>query len=184
MKKLPMSLKLLISMLISGILFYIFYSLEKKYDRIWIDYAKDIFLVVFSQLVITHICAPIVFMIFRMKFNYNSFWFRPKRFESNLYKFIVVKKWKNKVSQYDKNQFSFKVHSMEKVICTMCHAEVVHELTAAVSFLPVILFSGYVNTDFLFVTSLIFSVVHLRYSVIQRYNRPRLIKITERRKDS
>ncbi len=180
MKKISLPLKMLLLMVLSGILFIIFRSLCKNYGAIWCDFVSDISLIIFLQMLITHLCAPIVFIVFRKKFNYKNLWFKEKSFENKLYKFLKVKKWKSRVATYEENQVSITHHSIEDVIMNMCHAEIVHEFIAICSYLPLILYS-HISPFLLIASSLLFSIIHLFYAVIQRYNRPRLIKILERK---
>ena len=62
----------------------------------------------------------------------------------------------------------------------MCGAEVVHELIIVFSFLPLI-FSGLLDSfyEFLF-TSIIAALVDSVFVIIQRFNRPRVIKLLKR----
>ncbi len=131
---------------------------------------------------IMYISAPLVFLIFRKKFNYNSFWFIPKKFENNLYKIIKVQKWKTKVSTYDSNEYSLKTHSEEEIIMNMCHAEIVHEVIFVASYLPIIGGIFISHWTILVLTSFVFSCCHLIFVAIQRYNRPKIIRLYERKK--
>ena len=67
-----------------------------------------------------------------------------------------------------------------KAIQMTCHAEIVHEVIAVLSYLP-ILFGLFISNFGLFIVlSFVFSVIHLLFSIVQRYNRPRLICLYER----
>lgn len=167
-------------MIISAVVFVAFQLLYNKYSIGFISYFRDIFLLIFLHLLINHVVAPVVFLVFRMEFNYNSCWFRPKRFEKTLYQILKVKKWKGKLGVYLDNQFSVSAHLKENVINMMCHAEIVHESIAVCSFLPIILSPYGVNLTLIIVTSTFFAALHLLFSIVQRYNRPRLIKIKDR----
>lgn len=114
------------------------------------------------------------------KLNYNAKWFSEKNFEKKLYKFLKVKKWKKFAPTYSPESFSLKDNSKEDIIRTMCGAEVVHELIIVFSFLPII-FSGLLDSfyEFLF-TSIIAALVDSVFVIIQRFNRPRVIKLLKR----
>lgn len=114
------------------------------------------------------------------KLNYNSKWFSEKNFEKKLYKFLKVKKWKKFAPTYSPESFSLEKNSKEDIIRTMCGAEVVHELIIVFSFLPII-FSGLLDSfyEFLF-TSIIAALVDSVFVIIQRFNRPRVIKLLKR----
>lgn len=110
----------------------------------------------------------------------NSKWFKEKKFEKKLYKLLKVKKWKKFAPTYSPESFSLKDNSKEDIIRTMCGAEVVHELIIVFSFLPII-FSGLLDSfyEFLF-TSIIAALVDSVFVIIQRFNRPRVIKLLKR----
>lgn len=112
--------------------------------------------------------------------NCNSKWFKEKKFEKKLYKLLKVKKWKKFAPTYSPESFSLKDNSKEDIIRTMCGAEVVHELIIVFSFLPII-FSGLLDSfyEFLF-TSIIAALVDSVFVIIQRFNRPRVIKLLKR----
>ncbi|MBQ4103666.1 MAG: hypothetical protein IJC90_04300 [Clostridia bacterium] len=112
--------------------------------------------------------------------NCNSKWFKEKKFEKKLYKLLKVKKWKKFAPTYSPESFSLEKNSKEDIIRTMCGAEVVHELIIVFSFLPII-FSGLLDSfyEFLF-TSIIAALVDSVFVIIQRFNRPRVIKLLKR----
>ena len=112
--------------------------------------------------------------------NCNSKWFKEKKFEKKIYKLLKVKKWKKFAPTYSPESFSLEKNSKEDIIRTMCGAEVVHELIIVFSFLPII-FSGLLDSfyEFLF-TSIIAALVDSVFVIIQRFNRPRVIKLLKR----
>ena len=129
---------------------------------------------------IMFLSAPIVFTIFRKRFNYSSAWFNQKSFEKSMYRVLRVKDWKSKVPAYDSREYSLKDHLPEEIIMNMCHAEVVHEVICVLSYIPILL--GRVIGDYkiLILTSMIFSCCHLPFIFIQRFNRPRIISVKNR----
>ncbi len=112
--------------------------------------------------------------------NCNSKWFKEKKFEKKLYKFLKVKKWKKFAPTYSPESFSLESNSKEDIIRTMCGAEVVHEIIIVLSFLP-LLVSVQLNSVAEFViTSVIAALVDSIFVIIQRFNRPRVIKLLKR----
>lgn len=151
-------------------------------SHIWLYYIGLVFGVVAVHFIIMHMVAPCVFMVFRKRYNYKSFWFNPKKFEANLYKKLQVKKWKAKVLAYNQDEYSLTKNTSEEIIMNMCHAEVVHEVIIFVGYLP-LLFRFFISEFwFLFITSFLFGGVHMIFVIIQRYNRPRIIKLYEMQK--
>lgn len=143
-------------------------------------YISIISLTIVAHFLVMYISAPIVFMIFRKKFNYNSFWFRPKKFEKVIFDKIRIKHWKTKVPVYNKNEYSLQSHSSEEIIMNMCHAEIVHEVIILTSYLPILMAFFISHYGILVVTSFFFSCFHLMFVLIQRYNRPRVIRLCEK----
>ena len=116
------------------------------------------------------------------KANYNRKWYQPLKFESKLYEILRVKEWKDKIPTYIPDSFSLTKHSREEVIRTMCQAEIVHEVIALLSLLPIGLIPIF-HADLVFIiTSLLACIIDMMFVVMQRYNRPRLIKLIEKRK--
>ena len=115
------------------------------------------------------------------KLNYNSEWFKEKKFEKKLYKFLKVKKWKKFAPTYSPESFSLKDNSKEDIIRTMCGAEVVHEIIIVLSFLPLLVSVQLDSVIEFIITSVIAALVDSVFVIIQRFNRPRVKKLLERR---
>lgn len=135
-----------------------------------------------AHTLIMYISAPVVFLVFKKNFKYDSFWFRPKRFEKSLYNLLKVKKWKTRVPVYDSDEYSMETHTAKEIIMNTCHAEVVHEVILVASYLPILGGLAVSHWALLAVTSFLFSCCHLMFVVIQRYNRPRLVRLYERQR--
>ncbi len=132
--------------------------------------------------ILMFITAPILFALFRMKYNYLHRWFAPKRFEEKLYQILKVKKWKNKIPTYDNAAYSLTKQNITKAIQMTCHAEIVHEVISVLSYLPILLGLVIPKVGLFVVLSFAFSVTHLLFSIVQRYNRPRLLGFYEKQK--
>lgn len=147
-------------------------------------YGGDLYfaLSVTSGTILYHIFIRIIVGDFVPKsFKYNSWWFVERRFEKGLYKAIGVKKWKGKMPTYDPAGYALS-NDYEAIANMMCRNEIVHEINMLLSFIP-ILFSIYVGKPIVFViTSIIAALVDSVFVIMQRYNRPRLVKIINRRK--
>ncbi|MDE5740910.1 MAG: hypothetical protein K2H90_00505, partial [Oscillospiraceae bacterium] len=104
-------------------------------------------------------------------------WFLPKDFEAGLYKRLGVKRWKNKMPTYNPDTFSLEKHSVEEILGASCQAEIVHEINVIASFVP-LLFSLAVGVFPVFlITSLIAAAFDMIFVIIQRYNRPRILRL-------
>ena len=143
--------------LLGTILFTILY-LHLQID--WIESLAITFFTTSYHIVIRLSSPLILSLLFHHKYNYQIWWFQPKTWEIKLYKGLKVKQWKRQVMVFDPSQFSLKIHSIQEVINNMCHAELVHELIMLFSICATLFDSMFV--------------------MIQRYNRPRLVRIYER----
>lgn len=129
-----------------------------------------------------HFLAPVILALAcRRRYRADSWWFRPKRWEAPLYRFLRVKRWKKLAPTYDPREFSLEEHSIDEVINNMCHSEAVHELSAALAFMPLLLAVPFGAFPVFLLTALLSAGIDLAFAAIQRYNRPRLLRIRDRR---
>lgn len=120
------------------------------------------------------------FVVIKLKVNkadYRHKWFQQTEWEKKLYKKMKVKQWKAKMPTYSPEEFDIKKHSMEEIVQATCQSEIVHELNVVASFVPLLftLFFG----DFLvfLMTSLVAACFDLMFVIMQRFNRPRLVRM-------
>ena len=101
-------------------------------------------------------------------------------FEKNIYKTIRVKEWKDKVLTYAPAEFDLKENSLETVANNMAKAELDHWINSLISISTI--FFGYISNVFWpFIVSAIFAMAfETQFIVLQRYNRPRVVKIIEK----
>ena len=115
--------------------------------------------------------------------DYRKRWFRVSAFEEKLYKKIKVKKWKGKMATYDPSCFDSKIHSWNEIAQAMCQAELVHEVIIVFSFLPVFAAIPFGALPVFVITSVLAACFDAMFVVMQRYNRPRITKLLERRSE-
>lgn len=119
----------------------------------------------------------IINWIMHNKANYNNNYFKTKKLEQKIYKIIKVKKWKDKMPTYNPDFYSTEKHSLEEIAMVTCQAEIVHELIIIFSFVPV-LFTLWFDSFWVFmITSIISALIDTLFVIMQRYNRPRIIKL-------
>lgn len=121
-------------------------------------------------------------MMIKCSLNYKNCWFRQKKFEIKLYQKLKVKSWKDKMPTYNPSTFSISEHTVEEVIQTMCISEIGHELNAALSFVPLLFAVIWGEFPVFLITSIIGGMVDMPFVIMQRYNRPRLVRVLEKRK--
>lgn len=116
--------------------------------------------------------------------NYRTRWFVQGKTEARLYQFLKVKHWKLKLPTYAPDNFSLKKNTAERVVINMCAAELVHEINIAASLIPIIVS---IAVPFLWNSLLVFvltsaaaAIFDLLFVIIQRYNRPRMLRLVQR----
>ena len=110
----------------------------------------------------------------------TGFWFRQKRFEEKLYGMLRVKQWKKYLPTYAPESFDLRKHSLEEVIHTCCCSEAVHEWIMLLSFLPVLTIPVFGAPWVFWATSTLAALFDSCFVILQRYNRPRLIRILDK----
>lgn len=118
--------------------------------------------------------------VHKKEFDYHAKWFQPKEFEKKLYKKLKVKKWKAHIPAWSPESFETKHHTLHEIVAAMCNAEVVHEIIIVLSFVPVLFSLEYGVPMVFIITSIVAATVDLVFVIVQRYNRPRIIKLINR----
>ena len=109
--------------------------------------------------------------------DYHQKWFQQTEWEKKLYQALKVKKWKTNMPTYSPEEFDIKKHSIEEIVQATCRSELVHELDFVASFLP-LLFTLCFGSFFVFLfTSLAAACFDLIFVIMQRFNRPRLVRM-------
>lgn len=117
---------------------------------------------------------------FHNHMDYTKKWFRERKFEPKIYNMIGIKKWKKRIPSFNPNDFLLEKHFITDIIQVTCQAEIVHEVIMVLSFVPVI-FSVYFGAMEVFlITSCIAFLFDSIFVILQRYNRPRLMKLIKK----
>ena len=118
--------------------------------------------------------------LFKKHLNYKQWWFKERKYEKGLYKFLKVKKWKGKALTYNPELFSLKENSLESIANTMTKAELDHWINEIIS-LSTLLFPlmwGYFGV--FLISAIVAMIFDSQFIIIQRYNRPRIMRILKR----
>ena len=119
--------------------------------------------------------------LFKKNINYKQWLFKERKFEKKLYKILRVKDWKGKALTYNPESFSLKEHSLEEIANTMAKSEVDHWINEAIS-LSTMLFEIIWGEFWIFcLTAVAAMIFDSQFIIIQRYNRPRIVKILEKK---
>ncbi len=116
-------------------------------------------------------------LIMNNKADHMRKWYQCRGWERKLYRKLNVKQWKNKLPTFDPDTFDLRKHSPEEIVQAMCQAELVHETAAALSLLPILLSIRFGALPVFIITSLLGMMLDLIFVMIQRYNRPRVVKL-------
>ena len=118
------------------------------------------------------------------KADYTKKWYWVGEREQKLYAKLKVKKWKNKMPTYDVDAFDASKHSWNEIVQASCQAELVHETDIVLSLVPIIFSVWFGSLAVFIITSILGALFDLIFVIIQRYNRPRLLKLVNRAKRS
>lgn len=102
------------------------------------------------------------------------------KLEERLYRALKVKRWKKLIITAKPEQFDMKCNSMEALLHNMAQAELVHKIIVILSFVPIAFIIPFGAPAAFIITSLISSMIDIKYVIIQRFNRQRLQKAMEK----
>ncbi|WP_242979890.1 hypothetical protein [Eubacterium ramulus] len=109
--------------------------------------------------------------------NLSRKWYQQKKWEKKLYRKLHVKQWKNKMPTYEPSYFDLRLHTPEEIAGAMCQAEVSHEVIVIFSFLPLFTVPAFGAFWVFLITSVLSALMDLLFAIMQRYNRPRILKL-------
>ena len=104
-------------------------------------------------------------------------WFQQKPFEPKLYHLLRVKNWKDRMPTYAPASFSLRENTLEQIVDNCCVSEAVHEVILLLSFVPLIFSFWWGVFPVFLITSVLAAAIDGSFIIIQRYNRPRLVRI-------
>ena len=111
----------------------------------------------------------------------SRWWFRQRACEPKLYAALKVKLWKDHMPTYDPASFSLKHNSLEQIVRNSCVSEAVHEVIIAFSFLPIFFTIPWGALPVFLITSILAALFDSTFVIMQRYNRPRLLRILHKK---
>ena len=112
--------------------------------------------------------------------NYMRWWFRERAFERGFYEKIKIQEWKGRLPTFTPQNFRLRRDAIPQVIQATCQAEVVHEVNMVLSFVPVFFSIWFGSLGVFLITSCAAFIFDGLFVMIQRYNRPRLIRLIRR----
>jgi len=115
------------------------------------------------------------------RIDYRKNWFRLRKCEKRVYDKWNVKTWKDRLPTYDPSLFSLRNHSFDEIAQAMCQAEIVHEVIILFSFVPLFFSIPFGAFPVFLITSLLSALFDSLFVIVQRYNRPRIIRLACRK---
>lgn len=112
--------------------------------------------------------------------NLSSKRWQLRPWEKSLYEKLGVKKWKGNMPTYDPELFSPQKHSWEEIAQAMCQAELVHSTIIPLSFLPLLAAIPWGSFGVFLITSLLAACYDAIFVIMQRYNRPRIMRLLKK----
>jgi len=166
-----------ITLITSIICFYLYYrNIRKTEITLWIGITA--FTIMYHFWV--RIIMGNVSKLFKKHINYKQWWFKEKNFEKRIYEFLRVKQWKDKALTYNPESFSLKQHSLEEIANTMSKSEVDHWINEIIALSTLLFAIPWGNLWIFLISAVAAMIFDAQFIVIQRYNRPRIVKILEK----
>lgn len=81
---------------------------------------------------------------------------------------------------FDMAAFDPCIHSWDEIAQAMCQSELVHETNVIFSFLPLLAAIWAGSLPVFLITSVLSACYDLLFVIMQRYNRPRIIRLIQR----
>ena len=111
--------------------------------------------------------------------DYKHPLFKKRFFEPSLYQMLHVRKWKDKVLTFDPESFNFRARTLSQLATTMAKSELDHWINEIIS-LTSIFFCFLWGHPFIFIcTAVLAMLFDAQFIVVQRYNRPIVLKLME-----
>ena len=120
--------------------------------------------------------------IMNNKADLSRWWYQPKGFEKRIYNWLNVKNWKCIMPSYEPELFDPQKHTWNEIAQAMCQAELVHETIILLSFVPIVFAKLFGALPVFLITSFLAAAFDMIFVVMQRYNRPRVIRLAEKKK--
>ncbi len=161
---------------ISAVCFYLYYSKTLSNDVIlWSG--------IVSFMILYHFGLRILFGVLtkKIKIDYMYPWFRERRFEKKLYIFLRVRKWKDKVLTFEPENYDIKTRTLQQLATTMAKSELDHWINEIISVVSIFFTLIWGCFPAFFITAILAMLFDLQFIIVQRYNRPIVLRIINRR---
>lgn len=117
----------------------------------------------------------------RLKVDLNHPWYRERKFEKKLYKILKVKKWKNKVPTFEPEKYDLKKVTLDQLAANMAKSEIDHWINELISVSSVLFALLWGQFAIFVVTAVLAMLFDAQFIAVQRYNRPIVLCLMERK---
>ena len=128
------------------------------------------------HLLMRALVSIVVTLAMQNRANPHNVWFRERRFEARLFRWLKIRRWKYRVPTYAPELFDLTKRTPSEVLGAMCQAEVVHEVIIPLSFVPIVFAQWFGALPVFVLTSIGAAVCDVLLVLLQRYNRPRVMR--------
>ena len=119
-------------------------------------------------------------LIMKNKASHTSPWFCERSFEKKLYDLLRVRSWRKYVPTYSPDTFDTTKKTIREIVGATCQAEIIHEIIMALSLLPIAAIPFLGGAAAIIITSILSMLIDSVFVILQRYNRPKLVRVMER----
>ncbi len=166
---------ILLTVLIAAVCFYMYYSNTYKSDVVlWIG--------IVSFMILYHFGLRILMgkITNSFKINYSHPWYRPRKFEDGLYKLLKVRRWKEKVLTFEPDKYDFKNVTLEELATTMSKSELDHWINELISIFSISFAFIWGCVPAFVITAVVAMLFDAQFIIVQRFNRPIVIRLMNR----
>ena len=135
---------------------------------------------IFYHLAVRRAIGGLIDAKYHNHMDYTKKWFQERPFEKKLYQALKVKKWKKWLPTFNPEDFDLKNCSVEEIIQVSCQAEIVHEVIMPFSFVPILFSIWFGSLGVFIITSCAAFLFDSIFVIMQRFNRPRLMRLLKR----
>ena len=146
-------------------------------DAVWADAFTITFGTFFYHFAMRLAVGHGINAIMKNKADLHKGRYQLRPFEVRLYKALKVKRWKVFMPSYAPENFDPTRHSWAEIAQAMCQAELVHEVIIVLSFAPLLAAIPFGAFPVFLITSVLAAMYDLCFVIIQRFNRPRIMKL-------
>lgn len=116
--------------------------------------------------------------------TYNHPWFKQRNFEKKLYKLLKVRKWKDKVLTFEPEMYDFQSRTLHQLATTMAKSETDHWINEAISVISIFFLFIWGCPAAFIISAVAAMIFDAQFIVVQRYNRPIVLRLNLRKQQS